>query len=246
MRLLSEARLSLDGKVVLEIGPGINFGSTLLLACLGAQAMVADRFLAPWDDNYHPRFYAMLRAWIERNHPEADLRPLDAILSQGRYCAESIRCHATPLERLSGIHDASVDVIFSNAVLEHLAHPKVAFKQLARVSKSGAIGFHQVDFRDHNDFSNPLEFLLNADRAFAKEFTQRHGERGNRYRPMEYAAFLKNEGFRVRAFSPTCLAEEAYLANFVPRLRRAVGSKYQNENVLNLREISGLFCVEKI
>ena len=30
------------------------------------------------------------------------------------------------------------------------------------------------------------------------------------------------------------------------KVRRAVGSKYQNENVLNLREISGLFCVEKI
>jgi SAM-dependent methyltransferase len=245
VRLLSERFADFRGKIVLEIGPGINFGSTLLLACLGAQVMVADRFLAPWDDNYHPRFYALLREWIERNHPGADLAPLSTILSSGRYCAESIRLFTTPLEKLDGVEKASVDVVLSNAVLEHLADPLLAFRQLARVSKPGALGYHQVDFRDHNDFSKPLEFLLSEDRSFAKEFNQRHRERGNRFRPAEYSAFFEKTGFRVLRFLPTCNALEAYLADFLPQLRCAAGSRYQHEQINNLRVIGGLFCVEK-
>ena len=216
-----------------------------MLACLGAQVMVADRFLAPWDDNYHPRFYALLREWIEKNHANADLTPLNIILSSGRYSAESIRLFTTPLEKLDGVQKASVDVVLSNAVLEHLADPLPAFRQLARVSKPGALGYHQVDFRDHNDFSKPLEFLLSEDRSFAKEFSQRHGERGNRFRPAEYSTFFEKTGFRVLQFSPSCNADKEYLVEFLPRLQSAAGSKYQHEQVDNLRVIGGLFCVKK-
>jgi SAM-dependent methyltransferase len=245
VRLLSQSCPNLKGKTVLEIGPGINFGSTLMLACLGAQVIVADRFLAPWDPEYHSRFYALLRDWVREHYSQAEVGPLDEILARGRYSGEKISCFCTPLEKLSGIRDASVDIIVSNAVLEHLAHPRQAFRQLARVSRKGALGYHQVDFRDHSDFSRPLEYLLSEDRALVSEFRERHGERGNRFRPAEYGAFFEKTGFRVLKFSPSCYADEAYLADFLPRLRCAAGSRYQHEQIDNLRVIGGLFCLEK-
>lgn len=240
-----EIYANLSGKAVLEIGPGINFGSTLLMACLGAQVSVADPYLAPWDADYHPKFYALLRDWLLENLPQADPAPLDRILKHGGYSPQSIRCYSTPLERLAGIPDASIDTILSNAVLEHLADPVLAFQQMARVSKPGAMGFHQVDFRDHNDFALPLEFLLLNDKAFSKEFYTHHSERGNRYRPVEYSELFTKVGFKMLRYVSSCVADKSYLDEFIPRLRVAQGSRYSNVTIEELQELGGLFCVER-
>ena len=146
--------------------------------------MVADRFLAPWDPDYHPQFHILLRDRIQEKIPEADVSPLEIILAHGGYLSDTIRCYATALEELTNIPTASVDIIFSNAVLEHIYDPPTAFKSLARVSKLGGWGFHQVDFRDHRSMEQPLEFLLMSEAEFVQEFTQCHGECGNRYRPI--------------------------------------------------------------
>jgi len=246
IRLLPDGRDTLVGKTILEIGPGINFGSTLLVAAMGARAMVADRFLSPWDSDYHPKFYTLLRQWICSNVTGADLRALDSILLNGGYTPESVGCYQVPLESLKGIADNSVDIVFSNAVLEHLSDPQGSFRQLARISRRNALGYHQVDFRDHNDFSKPLEYLLIPDKEFEKDFNQRHAERGNRYRPTDYSHFFEASGFRVTRFSCSCFVDESYLTAFVPRLRLARGSRYKNAPVEDLREVSGLFCLERI
>ncbi|MCB9109940.1 MAG: methyltransferase domain-containing protein [Anaerolineales bacterium] len=245
IKRLPDGVKSLPGKAVLEIGPGINFGSTLLMATFGAKVMVSDLYLSPWKAEYHPKFYALLRSWVKENYPQTDISPIDRILDSGGYPPESIGCYSTPLEELAGIMDESVDIILSNAVFEHLANPEQAFRQLARVSKPGALGYHQVDFRDHNNFSRPLEYLLIADEAFSIEFKQTHGERGNRYRPHEYWEFFEEIGFEVQRFVPSSFADDSYLADLLPRLRSANGSKYKDAPIDELKQISGLFCLKK-
>jgi SAM-dependent methyltransferase len=245
VKLISDSRSTVAGKVVLEIGPGINFGSALLLGCLGARVMVADRFLAPWDEAYHFRFYGLLRDWLLKNMPSADSKPLDMILSGHEYCDEAIRCLATPLEKLDGIANESVDVIFSNAVLEHLPDPAVSFAQMKRVSVLGGRGYHQVDFRDHLDFSRPLEFLLMSARAFSKDFKDRHGERGNRFRASEYSGLFRKSGFRVLEFKPNRHADDAYIEDFLDRFDR-MGFKRQHYAIEDFKHLSGLFSVERV
>ena len=44
---------------------------------------------------------------------------------------------------------ASVDLIFSNSVLEHLRDPEAVMNESARILKSGGLMIHHVDFRDH-------------------------------------------------------------------------------------------------
>jgi hypothetical protein len=245
VRLLPGGRRDFSGKDVLEIGPGINFGSTLFMAAMGARAMVTDRFLAPWDCEYHPKFYTLLRERIKANIPRPELAALDIILAHGEYAPEAIRCYSAPMETLEGISDHSADFVFSNAVLEHLLDPRASFRQLARISRPGALGFHQVDFRDHNDFSKPLEYLLLSDEEFELDFAARHAERGNRYRPAEYNGFFQASGFLVQKFTCSCLVDESYLSDFIPRLR-LTRSKYRDLPVEALRPISGLFCIKKI
>ncbi len=242
IRSLPENYKNLCGKMVLELGPGINFGSALILACRGAKVIVVDRFLAPWDKQYHPRFYSLVKDWICKNMPEADVTPIERILCQDKYCEESIVCYSSPLEDLSVIPEASVDIVVSNAVLEHLYDPLAAFRNLARISKPFALGIHQVDFRYHGMMERPLEFLLLRDSDFTKKFGEVHGECGNRYRPREYEDLLEKVGFQVK-FDPSLYAEDVYLREFIPRLRSAKGSRYQYTDLDDLRVISGLFTL---
>ena len=156
--------------------------------------MVADRFLPPWDPDYHPKFYALLKDSMENHWPLIDPTPLDRVLSQGQCPPESISLCSSSLEKLSGIPNRSVDIVVSNAVFEHLYDLKSAFSHLARITKAGGLGLHQVDFRDHRDNSRPLEHLLMRDDEFYGKFKAIHGEFGNRFRPQEMRQLLEQVG----------------------------------------------------
>lgn len=243
VRLLPEQWAALRGKSVLEIGPGINFGSVLLMACFGARAMVSDRFLAPWDPDYHPRFYSMLRDRIRERFPDADLAPLERTLLRNSY-KDVVREFACALEDMNEIPTGSVDVVFSNAVLEHIYDPKAALASLARISRPGGLGFHQVDFRYHKSMDRPLEFLLTPDAEFEREFRDCHGECGNRVRPMEYAQLFEAAGFET-TWSSSLDVDEEYFSEFLSRLRKAKGSRYRHARAEELTAISVLIRTVK-
>ena len=243
---LPGGRESLQGKKVLEIGPGINFGLSLILACHGAEVMVVDRFLIPWDPDYHPKFYALLRDRLKRDRPQLDLTPLDIIVSQGGYAPESLSLYSCSLEELAALPDQFVDIVLSCAVLEHLYDLASAFAHLARITKPAGLGLHQVDFRDHRDFSRPLEFLLLSDKRFFREFTKHHGECGNRFRPQEMKKLLDLSGFHVKEFQPNGFTEEKYLAEFTRRLRKARKSRYRDYPAEDLRCVGAFFILEKV
>ncbi len=243
---LPERRSDIRGKVVLEIGPGINFGSVLLLASMGAKPMVNDRFLAPWEETYHYVFYQKLRDWIKENMNGADLTALDKVLQEHDHSKEVIQCSSSPLENLRDIPDESVDIVCSTAVLEHIYDPQRAFRSLSRISKKGALGLHQVDFRDHNNFDRPLDFLLIKDEEFMKKFKQESGEHGNRWRPAEYRNLFQKNNFRVIKYISTLDINREYLLETLPRLRKVSGSRYQQHSEEDLHSVAGHFIVEKL
>ena len=244
LQFIQDNQIKIENKVLLEVGPGINFGSILILACFGAKVMAADRFLTPWDKEYHPKFYGLLKDWVMENMPDADISPIDKILSLGGYPDHVIKLFSTSLEELKGIPDDSVDVLFSIAVLEHITSPPQAFQQIARVSRKGAFGFHQIDFRDHRNMEQPLEFLLMEDTEFEREFEERHGECGNRWRHWEYLELFSRVGFEIIDFLPTCFADTDYLQTFMPRMQNSL-SKYTLVTVEDLKIVSGLITVKR-
>jgi SAM-dependent methyltransferase len=234
----------LKGKKVLEVGPGINFGSTMYLACYGMTPAVADLYLAPWEKSYHLRFYAALADELERTDPSADVSPLRALVKAGGYDERVIQRVYSSAEELA-LPDNSVDLILSNAVGEHLADLDRSFRQLYRVTRPGGVGLHQVDFRDHRNFDRPLEYLLLEELEFQALFAAAHAECGNRYRPDEVRAAVEAAGFEVLEFSPNKWVEPAYLEDFLPRLRAARSSRYRDRPAEDLRVISGSYRLRK-
>jgi len=239
MAHIQKIGFSLAGKKILELGPGSDFGPQLIFASLGAKVTVADRFLAPWDQHYHPQFYRMLRARWDGPAPA-----LDAVIEANGYPSEAIGQIALAGEQLNRVPAGSFDFVLSNAVLEHVHDlPQVA-RNLALITRSPGLNMHQIDFRDHSDFSRPLEFLLLSDRAHAEIFRRRNGECGNRLRASEASLHFQAAGFAVDAIEQNGLADENYLREFLPRLRQS-RSVYRDWPAEDLRIISALFTLRK-
>jgi SAM-dependent methyltransferase len=244
---LSEARQylgSLTGRQVLEVGPGINYGSVMVLACYGMKPIVADRFLAPWEDAYHRRFYTQLADELARTNSSADVSALRALVEEGGYLDTVIRRVASPLEAIPLPAD-SIELVFSNAVVEHLSNLDKSFKQLYRITRRGGLGMHQVDFRDHRDFSRPLEYLLLEQEEFQKIFEGSHTECGNRYRPDEVLAWIEQAGFEVLSFHATERSTSTYLNAFLPRLHAATASRYRHLQARDLEVLGGCYRLRK-
>jgi SAM-dependent methyltransferase len=234
---------SLTGKAVLELGPGINFGVVMVLAAYGAKPAVADPFLAPWDDDYHPKYYAALADAVARGFAGADVRGLRTLVEARGYPPEVIARYECAVEELTAPSE-SADIVFSNAVGEHLADVGRAFQQIYRVTRPGGVGLHQVDFRDHRNFDLPLEFLVWEEDVFREDFKRNHGEHGNRWRPDEMAEFMRAAGFEVVSFEGNLFCTPEYLAELIPRLRVA-RSRYRERSPESLRTLSGFYRLRK-
>jgi hypothetical protein len=228
-----------QGRSILELGPGKNFGAALVLKCWGAaRATVADRYLVPFDRAYHVALYREIARQLRSENPDADVNPLQHCAEHGHDPA-MIEGVEIPLEALVEESDQTFDVTCSNAVLEHLFDPQAGLVALYKLTAPGGFGFHQVDFRDHRDFSRPLEYLLLDEWSFARQFNLSHGEIGNRVRPHQLRSMLESAGFSVRRFDVNMTADDAYLADFVPRLRESSLSPYRNVAEEQLLPIAG-------
>jgi SAM-dependent methyltransferase len=218
---------SLQGKTFLEVGPGHNYATALVFACLGARPHVVDPYLAPWDEHYHPQFYTTLLQRLANRASIVDVTPIHRLLESRDLSDCSLVLYEAALEYLDAPSD-TFDFVFSRSVVEHLYDPEAAFQRLFEATKPGGFGFHAVDFRDHLDFEQPLEFLSMPDGEYAREFGFRHGERGNRLRPSELTDIICSVGFELLSFQPTLHADRDYVQSLVPRLRAAQESRYRD------------------
>jgi SAM-dependent methyltransferase len=89
---------------------------------------------------------------------------------------------------------ASVDVVVSNAFLEHVPDVDRAVEAIARITKPGGYSVHIIDTIDHWIYgapdSGPLDFLkVDSDQPLVNGC--------NRVRPKEYVAIFEKHGFEV-------------------------------------------------
>jgi SAM-dependent methyltransferase len=205
----------IEGARVLELGPGPYLGTALLMAAHGADVTVADPYLPTWDDQVHA---PLCRAIItELSGRASGIGRLEAAI-HARSLAPGVRCVAAPAEALDAIDDATVDIALSNAVFEHVEQVPRAVHHLARVTAPGGIGVHQVDFRDHHDFSRPLEYLMVDADVFWHDSARCFGERGNRWRHTQMLDAFANAGFAIERFEVSARADDGYVAGLQRRL----------------------------
>lgn len=237
---LALANYEIAGKTVLEIGPGQDLGVPLVLAGFGSRAVVLDQYPSPWDASFHPDYYSELLRQATAQFPGAKFDVLGEVVRRRNYRVFGLEIHNVGLERAGAIPEESIDVTISNAVFEHLADPAVAVSQLFRIASKGGIGFHQVDFRDHHDYSKPLEFLTIDEKVFRDMIATNAGTSGNRVRWSEYQNLFVNAGF-TSTFEPEYSADPIYFADVQTRMIE----RYRAMPSTDVAVLSGRFFLKK-
>lgn len=177
-RTLASEGVELRGKHVVEIGAGRTNAVCHALAALGAQATALEPFV-PFD--------AGLDARLAKRAPSA--------------------AHNDAVRRVtdfSQIPDGSVDVVFSNSVLEHVSDLDRLFAECHRVLRCDGLMVHHVDYRDHF-FKYPYGFL-----TFSDETWNRWLNPGDlpRWRADDHVHALARARFRAELRDSVVLGED--------------------------------------
>jgi len=217
---------ALRGRTLLEIGPGMDLGVPLLAAGMGADAFAIDRYPCPFDPRVHPEVYRLLLERATATLPAFDPLPIRDCLEAGAHRARRLHWADCGLEDLvsdrRGIPAGGIDITYSNATFEHLADAAAALRALFEVTAPGGVGFHQIDLRDHRDFSRPLEYLTLSPDDFRALFARVEGSCGNRLRGQQFEQLARDAGFEA-ALLGNMHAPDDYLDALMPRLHPASG-----------------------
>lgn len=183
----------LEGKTLLEIGPGEGVGTAVLAYAHAARAVLVDSGRYARSDL---RNYTMLADALSgdglRRPPIEDARNVDEILSAcgARYLTKG-------LASWGEIPDASVDLIFSQAVLEHVRKSEfgLLLRECKRVLRPTGVCSHRVDLRDH--LGGGLNNLRFSERVWESGIFSRSGFYTNRIRYRRMLTLFEGAGFKV-------------------------------------------------
>jgi SAM-dependent methyltransferase len=179
---------------VLELGPGNSIGRALCAAANGARRSwfidAGDHATGCMD---HYRAVAQ-RLW-QRGTPPPDL---DGVLDRDGVLARSHAQFSTDgLDGLKRVPDKSVDLVFSDAVLEHL--PASEFDsflhETRRVLAQGGLASHGIEYHDH--LGGGLEHLRFAPTFWERRAVAEAGFYTNRMLHSRVLAACERAGFDV-------------------------------------------------
>lgn len=231
----------LKNKTILEIGPGQNIGFALLIMGFGIKNYyIIDRFFYHQLDEESLLYYKSLLNKAKIEFPEINFKELELIIKKASFHIPNLHIINKSLEETNEIPHNSIDISFSNACFEHLYDTEKAINNLQRMTISGGLGFHQVDFRDHRDFDKPLEFLTMSNFMFNQFLTLSKACHGNRVRPFEFIEIFEANNF-ITEFRTFQKVDDTYLK----KVKKYFIKKYRQMDDEKLRPLSGRFYIEK-
>ncbi len=182
------------GFAVLELGPGDSLFTAVIAKAMGAGRvyLVDSGRWAAADPEPYRRLARQLRAEGLPAPVLDDAADLDAVLD---------RCDASylydGLRGLQSLPAEGIDMIFSQAVLEHVFRDEFAATAAAmrRALRPGGGASHVVDLRDH--LAGALNNLRFSERVWESPLFRNSGFYTNRLRMSEMLAAFEQAGFAV-------------------------------------------------
>lgn len=204
---LNRHELRLRAAAVVEIGTGWDLFSALLLSTYEPAGIVTI------DTRRHVRgpLFRLAAETLARDGDDlprfaldGPTRPLTREESKLPYpdclARRGIRYEAPGDARRTGLSDASIDVVYSIAVLEHVPAPELGamLDECRRILKPGGVMFHHIQPYDHASQygASPIEFLRYSP-FFWRTFVNNPLAFQNRLRDSQYRALFEEREFEV-------------------------------------------------
>lgn len=122
----------------------------------------------------------------------------------------------------AGIEPASVDILVSNSLLEHVSEPASLIADMAKIARPGSLSVHGIDGIDHRWYADPSRHRL----GFLQEDPSATLIGGcNRIPPLAFAEIFERCGFEVRGIyeGPRLELTSDEIGSFAPRFRDVIG-----------------------
>lgn len=207
----------LGGKRALEIGPGPDVGTGLLLLALGLQeyrAIDVNPLVKRGADALHDELADLIatRVGIDPADLRSELQALHARTPR--------RLHYVTTRGLdlSGFESQSIDLVLSHAVFEHLSDVFETCRQLHRVCRPGAVFVAEVDLQTHTRWireADPLNLYRYSDAVYG---ALRFPGSPNRMRPDDYVQALEQHGWHNCHLFPQRVLDPRYVERVEPSL----------------------------
>ena len=182
----------LRDKVAVEIGPGTDLGVALMFLVHGCRRVIV---VEKADTVRVSEKSADLYRRIVKEHGGDAEALLGGALGLR---PEQVTCYAhAAFEEADGIPDASVDLIYSYQVLEHVEDLDACFRTMFRILRPGGAALHMVDLSGHSEFARggPLDFLRYPPHLWRLMFSHRPSV--NRLRFGAYLRGIEAAGFEL-------------------------------------------------
>lgn len=207
----------LEGKTVLEYGPGDVLGVALLMYAHGAASIqCVDRFPLKRATEENLQAYRQL---VEMLPPEQRERARRAFVEPGRpesgFDPEAIAYTITR----DGLIDtpSAFDLVISRAVLEHVDRLDLTIADMAAALREDGIAIHKVDLKSHGmDRYHAFDFLTWPEPVY--RLMNSHKGNPNRWRVDRYRELVEGNGLRFRSLEATGRLEPAQIELIRPNL----------------------------
>jgi len=206
---VSKDRQWLEGKIVLEIGPGSHLAVPLLFISEGAQKVISvDRYKEVKFGNKETSIYenSMSRMSLSQKGKIAPLvKDLSLIKSAPVDLPQLSYFPDLPIEGdkiLDVFSEGSFDLIVSFNTLEHIKDLDSAFSNMGRLLKKGGLLIHRIDSGTHYSIcrytKNRLSHFILSDSMYAMMFSNRDAP--NRRLLDEYLKIAEAKKLRINSY----------------------------------------------
>lgn len=231
---------SVEGKRILEIGPGEELGIGLLFLGRGAakyNAIDAHYLLK----NTPPDFYEVYFRIMKKEFPETnELQLRDELESFMEGSPKRLNYIYDPNFDLNVFGKDSIDLVFSNAAVEHIADPERTVKTLNELVVPGGIAIISIGFVTHTRWImdvDPLNIYRYPD-AIYKMFS--FSGIPNRVRPYQYRQMFEAHGWEDIHILERTVLDKKYMNQVTPHLTKKFRAL---ENEMHI--VTGVLCAKK-
>lgn len=240
-----DMNFTFKGKDCLEIGPGSDFGTGLFVMSKGAKSYTGvDRFRLL---NFNGDFYDVFNESLDYSAQERVEEIIPAIKKsilvnkKGEIELSRFKYVNTAFENIKERVDKKFDIIFSQAVLEHVYNPQKVFNEMYSNLKTGGVVIHEIDLATHTSFIrnwDPLNILRFSEYIY--KILKFKGS-PNRLRISEFKTVAEKSGFKNIKIHP--LAELSIRGT--EKIKKSIKNKYKDYSVNDLKVLSAVLIAEK-